>query len=153
MDLDAEVKKIRSFIGDMHALFPGGAEGLKDAAARVRAGEPMRQPDGQDAPAALPDDLMGRVEEALALGDRMNAMMPQLENAIETMRDIADHVTELANAVSELQKAADTPKDAVVGATETHGATARPGAADPAARQEAAPAAPETQDPSAQGSG
>jgi hypothetical protein len=103
MDLDGSLKKIHAFMADMHAIFPGGAAGLKSAAAKSRNGEEFRALG--DPP---PEGPIDRIEEVIALGERLEALLPAVEKAIADVQDIAKTVGELSAAVSALQNVPPT---------------------------------------------
>lgn len=136
MDLDSEIKKVQKFMSDMRAIFPGGAAGLKSAAAKARSGEVEVPADAMlDAPrpSAVPGgigSLIERIEAMEALGQRVEALLPAIEKAVSDFEDIVKVVEQLSSAVTALQQAQGVP------------------AVDPNAPTGAASA-----DPSAQGSG
>jgi hypothetical protein len=108
MDLDAELKKIKNFMNDVHTQFPGGADGLKAAAAAARDGEPMSDSIGTmgGAPAWFQGDV---VERVMRLGARLESLLPEIEEAIGTAKNLVEEVATLAEAVAALQQAQGAP--------------------------------------------
>lgn len=120
MDLDAEVKKFKLFMADMHALFPGGADGLKAAAVMARAGEPMGMLDDPKTDTLAVKvkldsgefaGVLDEVRSVLAMGQRLEQLLPELETAIATVKELAGQVTAIADAVTALQQAVPAPTE------------------------------------------
>lgn len=103
VDLDAELRKVRTFMNDMHAIFPGGVEGLKAAAVAARNGEPMRVMGSAAAPA--PAGFEGEMERLVQLGARLEGLLPEIESLMGGIGDVIGRVAALEEAVTKLEQA------------------------------------------------
>ncbi len=111
MDLDASIKKIQTFMNDFHAIFPGGAAGLKEHAAAARAGAdvPFVPTPVPTAPTASDtgeiSELIEQMKDAIAIGEELRAAWPQIEALAGEIPMIRAQLNDLMGSVAALQSA------------------------------------------------
>lgn len=111
MDLDARIKEFTSFKTLVLSTIPGGEATLRRAASQLRASDSSEIDLGARAERrgpAIDEEVLGDIRK-LAL------RLPDIEQAIEDLKDLKKHVSELGDAVAALQQGHEAHETAIAG--------------------------------------